>query len=212
MRLRVVAVLSLVGAIAVPVLAGWNDSVSAVGKLGPSERRCFSVAGSAGDAALVNLTMVEADGAGNGQLISSDVVSPPVASNVNFGIGTVDPNVAVAPIGADGQVCYVNSNHTSVHLIADHLGTISAASFQKATASGAPLRTVDTRTEVPPPTTTTAPATTVPPNCDPSYPTVCIPPPPPDLDCGDIVYRNFVVLQPDPHNFDGNNDGIGCVE
>lgn len=48
-------------------------------------------------------------------------------------------------------------------------------------------------------------------NCDPSYPTVCIPPPPPDLDCGDIPYRRFQVLPPDPHNFDGSdNDGLGC--
>ena len=47
-------------------------------------------------------------------------------------------------------------------------------------------------------------------NCDPSYPTVCIPPPPPDLNCGDIPYRNFTVLPPDPHHFDGNHDGIGC--
>src|SRR5581483_1552123 len=31
-------------------------------------------------------------------------------------------------------------------------------------------------------------------NCSPAYPTVCIPPPPPDLDCGDILYRNFKVL------------------
>jgi len=47
-------------------------------------------------------------------------------------------------------------------------------------------------------------------NCDPSYPTVCIPPPPPDLDCKDIPYRNFQVLPPDPHNFDGDHDGVGC--
>jgi hypothetical protein len=47
--------------------------------------------------------------------------------------------------------------------------------------------------------------------CHPSYPGVCIPPAPPDLDCGDIPYRRFVVLPPDPHGFDGNdNDGIGC--
>lgn len=46
--------------------------------------------------------------------------------------------------------------------------------------------------------------------CDPSYPTVCIPPPPPDLDCKDITYRNFVVLPPDPHHFDGDHDGYGC--
>ncbi len=28
-------------------------------------------------------------------------------------------------------------------------------------------------------------------SCDPSYPTVCIPPPPPDLDCGDIPHKRF---------------------
>jgi hypothetical protein len=46
--------------------------------------------------------------------------------------------------------------------------------------------------------------------CDPAYPTVCIPPPPPDLDCADIPYRRFTVLPPDPHHFDGDHDGIGC--
>jgi micrococcal nuclease len=59
---------------------------------------------------------------------------------------------------------------------------------------------------------TTAPTAAPPPpaNCDPSYPTVCIPPYPPDLDCGEIAFRNFDVLPPDPHGFDGDNDGIGC--
>jgi micrococcal nuclease len=46
--------------------------------------------------------------------------------------------------------------------------------------------------------------------CDPAYPTVCIPPPPPDLDCKDVRYRNFKVLAPDPHHFDGDHDGVGC--
>lgn len=55
---------------------------------------------------------------------------------------------------------------------------------------------------VPPPAATT---------CDPSYPTICVPPPPPDLDCGDIPFRRFQVLPPDPHRFDGSdNDGLGC--
>lgn len=48
------------------------------------------------------------------------------------------------------------------------------------------------------------------PDCSPAYPTVCIPPPPPDLDCGDVPYRRFEVLPPDPHHFDGNHNGIGC--
>ena len=46
--------------------------------------------------------------------------------------------------------------------------------------------------------------------CDPSYPDVCIPPYPPDLDCGEIPYRRFTVLPPDRHRFDGDKDGIGC--
>lgn len=47
-------------------------------------------------------------------------------------------------------------------------------------------------------------------NCSPSYPDFCIPPPPPDLDCKDIPQKNFTVLQPDPHRFDENKNGIGC--
>ena len=56
--------------------------------------------------------------------------------------------------------------------------------------------------------TTTAPRT----GCDPAYPTVCIAPAPPDLDCADVPYRNFRVLPPDPHHFDGGGDGVGCEE
>jgi len=47
-------------------------------------------------------------------------------------------------------------------------------------------------------------------DCDPAYPTVCIPSPPPDLDCGEIAYKNFTVRAPDPHRFDGDKDGVGC--
>lgn len=115
------------------------------GRLAPGARICFGVAGAPGDAALVNLTPVDADGPGDGLLTSSDVAEPPVASNVNFGIGTVDPNLAIAPIGPDGQVCFHNSIHASVDLIADHLGTIEASAYRPARASGAPARVVDTR-------------------------------------------------------------------
>lgn len=47
-------------------------------------------------------------------------------------------------------------------------------------------------------------------NCDPSYPDICLPPPPPDLDCRDIPYRRFRVLPPDSHRLDADRDGIGC--
>jgi micrococcal nuclease len=55
------------------------------------------------------------------------------------------------------------------------------------------------------PTTTTGRA-----NCHAAYPDFCIPPPPPDLNCGDIGVKNFTVRSPDPHGFDGDSDGVGC--
>ena len=47
-------------------------------------------------------------------------------------------------------------------------------------------------------------------SCHPSYPDDCIPPAPPDLECDDISARNFQVVGSDPHDFDGDNNGIGC--
>ena len=47
-------------------------------------------------------------------------------------------------------------------------------------------------------------------NCHPSYPDNCIRGSPPKLNCDNISFRNFKVVEPDPHGFDGDNDGIGC--
>lgn len=115
--------------------------------LPPGGRACMPVTGAPGDAAVVNLTPVEATGPGNAVLVSSDVTSAPNASNVNFDVGTTDPNVAIAPIGADGQVCVVNSTHSAVHMVADHLGSVRAAAYEPATATGAPARLIDTRVD-----------------------------------------------------------------
>ncbi|MDW3216951.1 MAG: heparinase II/III family protein [Ilumatobacteraceae bacterium] len=111
----------------------------------PGARRCLAVSGSPGDAAVVNLTPVLAGGDGFGVLVSSDVSGVPNASNVNYRAGSVDPNVAIAPIGADGRVCFQNADLTSVHLVADQLGTVPAESYEAATSSGAPRRLLDTR-------------------------------------------------------------------
>ena len=46
--------------------------------------------------------------------------------------------------------------------------------------------------------------------CDDAYPDVCIPSPPPDLNCADIEHRDIRVLPPDPHNLDADGDGVGC--
>ncbi len=114
-------------------------------------------------------------------------------------------------------------------LLGDSAGTSDAASDTTAvvettapTTTAAPTTTeaptttaAPTTTEAPTttaaPTTTQAPTTTAAPaNCHSSYPDFCIPPPPPDLNCPDISQKNFTVLQPDPHGFDGNKDGYGC--
>lgn len=58
-----------------------------------------------------------------------------------------------------------------------------------------------------------APAPTAPGRgCDPNYAGACIPPYPPDLDCGEIVDRNFRVIGTDVHNFDVDHDGVACEE
>lgn len=82
------------------------------------------------------------------------------------------------------------------------------AAFAKAKAEGTGLWSACQPTPVAAPPTKAAAASRS--GCDPSYPTVCIPPPPPDLDCGDIPYRRFQVVGDDPHRFDADNDGIGC--
>lgn len=46
--------------------------------------------------------------------------------------------------------------------------------------------------------------------CDDAYPDVCIPPPPPNLNCADLEYRDIRVLSPDPHGLDRDGDGVGC--
>jgi micrococcal nuclease len=82
----------------------------------------------------------------------------------------------------------------------------AAGTTTTTTTSTTTATTVTTALPILPP----APEPSPPATCDASYPTVCIRPPPPDLDCKDVPYKNFRVLQPDPHRFDGNRDGFGC--
>ena len=145
MRTRTAVAGLLTATLSIVAAAAGSGPAAGVGPLAPRQRSCFAVAGAPGDVAVVNLTPVLAKGPGSGLLVSSDVADPPVASNVNFRQGSVDPNVAFAPIGTDGQVCFVNSDNSRVDLVADHLGTIAIGSFTPANADATPERTVDTR-------------------------------------------------------------------
>ncbi|MBI2708188.1 MAG: thermonuclease family protein [Actinobacteria bacterium] len=101
----------------------------------------------------------------------------------------------------------------------DPTGSGSAGAPPSTGAPPTPPTSAAPTTGAPPaPPTSAAPTTSAPPSpttrarssCDPAYPDVCIPPAPPDLDCGDISARRFRVVPPDPHGFDGDGDGIGC--
>jgi hypothetical protein len=91
----------------------------------------------------------------------------------------------------------------------DELVVSRAVTVSSTTGSGA-IIVIDERPAAEPVAKPTDKKPTSRRDCDPSYPGVCIQPPPPDLDCGDILQRRFKVKGADPHGFDGDGDGIGC--
>jgi hypothetical protein len=115
----------------------------------PGGSVCPGAVGEPGAVAVLNLTPVEATAAGFGAVRASDAPSNnslgvQAVSNVNFRPGSVDPNVALASIGSDHRVCFDNSPHASIHLVADQMGVMPASAYQPAAATGA-KRLVDTR-------------------------------------------------------------------
>jgi hypothetical protein len=50
--------------------------------------------------------------------------------------------------------------------------------------------------------------------CDQNYKGACVPPAPPDLDCGDLrrlgLQLPVTVVGSDPHKLDPDGDGLGC--
>jgi len=128
----------------------------------------------------------------------------------------VTPEDAVISVGAGNTYGHPHEetlDRLATHGVTVHRtdldGTVTLTSdcstYSIATSGAVPA--LPTPAPTPPaPTPTEAPSI----NCDPAYPDVCIPPPPPDLDCGDIPFKRFKVLPSDPHRFDGDKDGIGC--
>jgi micrococcal nuclease len=59
------------------------------------------------------------------------------------------------------------------------------------------------------PSATSAPVIATKPagNCNLAYPDLCLTH---EVDCGDIPYKRFRVLPPDPYGLDRDGDGIGC--
>jgi hypothetical protein len=72
-----------------------------------------------------------------------------------------------------------------------------------------PLEIIDFDRDPPPPAPRPTPRVT-PGVCDPRYPGVCIPMSDDDLDCADVDASQFEITGTDPHNLDGNDDGVAC--
>lgn len=84
---------------------------------------------------------------------------------------------------------------------------------QPTPTSPPPPQPTPTQPPPPQPTPTSPPSV----NCDPSYPTVCIPVGAADYDCAggsgngpNYIAGPLTVLPPDPHGLDSDGDGIGC--
>ena len=76
-------------------------------------------------AAVLNVTVLRA-AAGGFATVYPCTASPPNASSINFGVGTVDPNEVVAKLSATGTVCVFVSQTTDV--IVDVVGFAAAGS------------------------------------------------------------------------------------
>lgn len=89
-------------------------------------------------AAFLNVTVVNPSGSGFVTVWPCGVPRP-IAANVNYVLGDIVPNGVIAPIGADGKVCFFSS--ASTDLVVDVSGWFVGESFVGAT----PKRLVDTR-------------------------------------------------------------------
>jgi hypothetical protein len=166
-------------------------------KIPPPGSKTLVPAGSANQLAVISIVATQTLARGYIQALPCDAANG-AWSNVNTDhVNQTIANLAFVQLDGFGHTCLYT--HGGAHLVADVQGYLNASVFTPVNK-----RILDTR---PPPP---APQPPPPANCDPSYPTVCIPPPPPDLNCGDITFRNFTVLQPDPHRFDSDKDGVGC--
>jgi hypothetical protein len=149
-------------------------------------------------------------------------IAPPPVTIISLPTSVPPPTVTSKPTSTPQATATVKASATAtITPTATAIQKPAATVTRKPTkpptiaATKPPVVVMPTQTRQIQPTSTPRPSTaTFTPapqqNCDPSYPTVCIPPPPPDLDCGEIPYRRFTVLPPDPHDFDRDGNGIGC--
>jgi hypothetical protein len=119
--------------------------VLAANRIAPSETRCVSTfVASPGELVGLNTTPVRASGRGFGTLHSSDVPAGNT-SNVNYDVGSVDPNFAFVRVGRDGKVCFTNGPTATVDVVIDVLTVADSDSMSDLSTGTGAARLVDTR-------------------------------------------------------------------
>lgn len=125
------------GDVGVRVTPANELQLQIIGRTFLSGSETLTVPGDA-TAAFLNVTVVNPSGSGFVTVWPCGVPRP-IAANVNYVAGDIVPNGVIAPIGADGKVCFFSS--ASTDLVIDVSGWFIGESFVGAT----PKRLVDTR-------------------------------------------------------------------
>jgi roadblock/LC7 domain-containing protein len=105
-----------------------NGTGAPVGAVAPGGTLALQVGGRGGvpgtgaSAVVLNVTVTQPTSAGVVTAYSSDLSSPPTASNLNFVRGQTVPNLVVVPIGSDGKVKLHVASAGTTHLVADVFG------------------------------------------------------------------------------------------
>jgi len=202
---------------------GLSATIRLIGIDAPEKGRCGSTAATKALTALVgDKDVVLTPGARDDVDKYGRLLRYVDVDGVDAGKAMIESGLAVARY--DSRDGYGEHTREGVYVAADDASANTAACSTPPTTAPAKQSTplpvaapvVVSTTPAPAPAPVPAPAPATPPatapansGCEPAYPTVCIPRGP-DLDCGDIPYRRFVVNPPDPFRFDADHDGIGC--
>lgn len=125
-----------------------NGTGGTTGAVAPGHTVTLKIRGAGGvasnaTAVVLNLTVTKPTGSGYLTAYPYGGTRP-TASNLNFTPGVTRANLAVVPIGANGDITLYNGSNGSVQLVADAFGYNSTATGSKFTTTS-PVRVLDTR-------------------------------------------------------------------
>jgi hypothetical protein len=126
---------------------GTNGVIASVGSGKTLTLAVGGVGSVPSTATAVALNITVTDTKGHGFITAYEAgASVPISSNVNFGLGQTVANMAIVPIGTNGDIKLYNGGTGSVDLVADEAGYFVPAQSDGFASMSAPVRLLDTRT------------------------------------------------------------------